>query len=147
MVSQRCQYAIRALFELAKCDGRGPVKISDVAEAQAIPVRFLELILAQLKQAGFVRSRRGKEGGYFLAVPPSLLTVGAVIRVVEGPLAPVTCLANRAGSTCRLRGTCVFLGMWERAGQAASAVYDGTTFQSLVEEEERRKDAQPTYAI
>jgi len=148
MVSQKCQYAVRALFELAKRHGHGPVKIAEIAEAQAIPMRFLEVILGQLRQAGFVESRRGKEGGYLLAVPPSLLTVGEVIRFVEGPLAPVSCLAGEVRSVCPLHGSCVFLGMWEKAGQAASAVYDGTTFQGLVDEEDRRRGTlAPSYSI
>ena len=88
-LSQKCQYAIRAVFQLAKEHGGGPIKIADVAEAQAIPPRFLELILGELKQGGFTESRRGKRGGYLLARPPAQITVGDIIRFVEGPLGPV----------------------------------------------------------
>jgi len=138
MVSQKCQYALRAVFELAKFYGHGPVKIADIAEAEAIPPRFLEVILGQLKQAGFVESRRGKEGGYLLARPPGLLTVGEVMRFVEGPLAPVNCVGGETKDLCPLHGNCVFLGMWERANRAVSSVYDGTTFQDLLDEDKRR---------
>lgn len=80
LISHRCQYALRAIFELAKRSNQGPVKIAQIAEVQAIPVRFLEVILSQLKQGRFVASRRGNRGGYILAYSPAELTVGAVIR-------------------------------------------------------------------
>lgn len=136
MVSQKCQYALRAIFELAKRNGRGPVKIADIAATQAIPTRFLEVILSQLKQAGFVESRRGTEGGYLLAVAPSRLSVGEVIRFIEGPLGPVDCGAS-AGQICQLKGDCVFLPMWQRVEAAVREVYDNTTFADLVDDEKR----------
>jgi Rrf2 family protein len=84
-ISQKTQYAVRAVFELAKRQGRGATKISEIAEAQAIPQRFLENILNHLKGGGFVESVRGKEGGYLLVRPAKELTVGQVLRFVEGP--------------------------------------------------------------
>jgi len=135
MVSQKCQYAIRATFELAKRNGRGPVKIGDIAEAQAIPVRFLEVILNQLRQGGFVQSRRGAEGGYYLVRQPEALKVGEIIQFVEGPLVPVACMTNEGASECSLHGNCVFIGMWKRVANAASAIYDQTSFQDLINQE------------
>jgi len=137
LVSQKCQYALRAIFELAKRTGQGPVKIAEIAEAQAIPVRFLEVILGQLKQGRFVVSQRGSEGGYQLARPPQELTVGEIMRFVEGPLAPVTCGLDPAKTKdkCPFYGNCVFLPMWEKARRAAADVYDSTTFQGLVTQE------------
>ena len=96
MVSQKCQYAIRATFELAKRHGQGPVKISEIAETQSIPVRFLEVILNQLRQGGFVQSRRGADGGYYLIRKADELMVGDIIQFIEGPLVPVACLAEKA---------------------------------------------------
>jgi Rrf2 family transcriptional regulator, cysteine metabolism repressor len=135
MVSQKCQYAIRATFELAKQNGNGPVKISNIAEAQAIPARFLEVILNQLRQAGFVQSRRGAEGGYYLAKQPDKITVGEIIQFVEGPIVPIACMTEPDGSKCSLHGNCVFMGMWRRVAKASSDVYDHTTFQDLIDEE------------
>ncbi|NLX22464.1 MAG: Rrf2 family transcriptional regulator [Phycisphaerae bacterium] len=135
MISQKCQYALRAVFELARQAGQGPVKIGRIAEAQAIPVRFLEAILNQLKQGGFVNSRRGQEGGYFLVHDAGKLTVGQVIRFFEGPIGPVGCTDGKNKPRCPLWGSCVFLGMWERVGQAIAEVYDGTTFTDLLEQE------------
>ncbi len=147
MISQKCQYALRAVFELARRYGKGPVKIADIAEVQAIPVRFLEVILGQLKQAGFLESRRGTEGGYLLAVRPSALSVGEVIRYVEGPLAPVDCKVA-GGKDCPLQGSCVFTALWARVESAVSDVYDHTSFQDMVDEERVMcSGAAPTYAI
>ena len=75
MVSQKCQYALRATFELARRQGEGPIRIADLASAQAIPGKFLELILCDLKQGQFVESRRGRRGGYLLARPAAELPV------------------------------------------------------------------------
>lgn len=148
MLSQKCQYALRAVFELARHYGKGPVKIGGIAAAQAIPPRFLEVILGQLKQGGFVDSRRGASGGYELRRSPGDLAVGEVIRFIEGPLGPVTCLTGQDQENCRLRGNCVFLGMWERAQEAIAKVYDSTTFGGLVEEDRRRqRDYVSSYAI
>jgi len=138
-ISQKCQYSLRAVFELARRWGEGPVRIADVAEAQAIPLRFLEVILSQLKQGGFVGSQRGVRGGYTLIPDPSNLTVGEVVRFVEGPLNPVSCLRDGSHGECPLHGECVFMDMWRRVGQAMAEVYDGMTFRDLVDEDARRR--------
>jgi len=147
-ISQKCQYAIRATFELAKRVGQGPVRIADIAEAQAIPARFLEVILNQLKQGGFVMSQRGSKGGYVLVRSPAELAVGDILRFIEGPLGPVVCAMGSSRTECPLYGGCVFLPMWERVRSAVSGVYDQTTFQNLVEMEARRaEEVVPSYAI
>ena len=146
-VPQKAQYALRAIFELAKRSGRSPVKIADVAEAQAIPPRFLEVILNQLKQAGFVESRRGSEGGYMLSRQPADLSVGDVMRFMQGDMSPVDCIAGRSRSRCPLYGSCVFLPMWQRAGKAISDVLDGTSFKDLLEKEKEPGQHAPSYAI
>ena len=147
-VPQKCQYGLRALFELARHEGAGLVKTAAIAKAQAIPVRFLEVILSQLRRGGFVDSRRGSRGGYYLVRSPKDLTVGDVIRFMEGPIGPVVCVAGGANSECALYGDCVFLPMWRKVGEAMSEVYDGTTFQDLVDQDrERVKRYVPSYEI
>ncbi len=147
-VSQKCQYALRALFELAKRSAHRPTTIGEVAQAQAIPPKFLELILGELRQGGCVESRRGAHGGYLLAVPPTALTVGEVIRLVDGPVGPVRCVAGRKQTDCPLYGECAFMGMWKRARDAVAEVYDGTTFQDLIDEElVSRSEYVPSYCI
>ncbi len=148
-VSQKCQYALRAIFELAKRSGQGPVKMAEIAEIQAIPPRFLEVILSQLKQAGFVDSQRGNEGGYFLTCELSDLSVGDIIRFVHGSIAPVNCiLDDKEDKKCPLYGDCVFLPMWKEAQQAVLDVYDSTTFEVLVERDLQREGQYvPGYVI
>ena len=145
-VSQKCQYALRAIFELARRNGRGPITIAHIAESQAIPARFLEQILSQLRQGGFVESRRGTSGGYLLSRVPADLSVGEVIRFIEGPLGPVQCTSGQ--TECPLNGGCVFLAMWEKAQEAVANVYDSTAFQDLVDQDMQMRGNEPlNYAI
>ena len=146
-ISQKCQYALRAVFELAKRDGTGPTTIAEIAEAQAIPPRFLELILGQLRQGGFVESRRGVRGGYLLAAPRQSLSVGEIIRFVDGPIAPVRCVAGSKDTDCPLHGNCAFMGMWGRARDAIAGVYDETTFQDLMDQEQASAGYVASYCI
>jgi len=148
LVSQKCQYALRAVFELARQNGHGPIPIARIAQTQAIPARFLEVILGELKQGGFVESRRGARGGYVLARPASELSVGEVMRFVQGPIGPVDCVEAPSQERCPLYGGCVFLAMWERARSAMAEVYDSTTFAELVDEDARTgREHVPRYSI
>jgi len=149
-VSQKGQYALRAVFELAcHYEAATPVvKISQIAQSQAIPVKFLEAILNELKHGGFVDSRRGSEGGYFLTVAPETLTVGQIIRFVEGPFEPVECRKGSGQAPCPLRGDCVFMPVWQAVEQALAKVYDGFTFRFLVNEESKKhRSKQVEYQI
>jgi Rrf2 family transcriptional regulator, cysteine metabolism repressor len=134
-VSQRCQYTLRALFELAKRQGAAPATSAEIAKAQAIPARFLELILQGLRAKGIIESRRGNQGGYVLTVAPESISVGDIIRTVDGSLAPVECATDRIGDHCRLKGSCVFMGLWQKAHRAIEQVYDGTSLQDLIDSE------------
>ncbi|NQU76742.1 MAG: Rrf2 family transcriptional regulator [Planctomycetes bacterium] len=135
-ISRKCQYALRAVFELAKRSVGNPTTVGEIAEAQAIPLKFLEFILGELRHGGFVESRRGIHGGYLLAVAPGALSVGDIIRFVDGPFTPVRCVAGDKGTDCPLHGNCAFMGMWRRAGDAVAEVYDSTTVQDLIDEEQ-----------
>jgi Rrf2 family cysteine metabolism transcriptional repressor len=148
-VSLKCQYTLRALFELAKRRGSGPVTVAEIAEAQAIPPRFLELILQGLKRSRQVESRRGTGGGYVLAVSPDAITVGSVIRSVDGSLSPTDCLVGKGEGQCRLKGRCAFEGLWTRAREAVERVYDATTLQDLIDDEQGAVAARgaPDYCI
>mgnify|MGYP006310018103 CR=1 FL=1 len=148
-VSQKCQYALRSLFELAKRHNSGPAKISDIARTQNIPSRFLEVILNELKQGGFTESRRGKEGGYFLARAPEDISVGEIVRFVQGPLFPVDEEALFPGKNPPpdTPGV-VFVPIWKRVENALSEIYDQTTFRDLLDEEERlRSTFVPDFTI
>jgi Rrf2 family cysteine metabolism transcriptional repressor len=134
-LSQKCQYAIRAILELAKHYGEGPIAISQIAVSQAIPQRFLENILNELRPTGLIESRRGIQGGYLLARDPATISVGEIIRLVEGPLDPVKCIGDRNGPCCPLKNDCSLFHLWTRAKEAVEAVYDNASFQELVDEE------------
>jgi Rrf2 family protein len=100
MISQKAKYALRALTALAKADDECPVQISDIATSQGIPKKFLEQILLELKRDGMVESRRGKQGGYLLLRPANDITFGEVLRLVDGPIAPLPCLSQTAYRRC-----------------------------------------------
>jgi Rrf2 family transcriptional regulator, cysteine metabolism repressor len=135
MITQKSQYALRALFELSKRADKGPTRIEDIAKAQGIPQRFLEVLLNELKHAGLVEARRGPRGGYLLVKDPKTVTVGEVLEAVQGAFTPVECLPDPTSADCLYRGDCVFLSLWEEVRCAVQSVYDGTTLQDLLDRE------------
>ena len=111
MLSKRAKYALKALLALTEHKGDEPVRIADLAARERIPPKFLELILLDLRNQGMVQSRKGKRGGYLLARDPSRIPVGQVVRLFDGPLAPVPCASQTGYVRCdwftplrRLRG-------------------------------------------
>ena len=100
MISQRARYAFKALIVLARAGGAG-MQIRDIAEKERIPRKFLEQILLQLKANGLVDSRRGRSGGYHLVADPQAISVSQVLRIVDGPIAPLTCISRTAYARCR----------------------------------------------
>jgi Rrf2 family cysteine metabolism transcriptional repressor len=123
-ISVKGEYALQAIFDLAAQRRGEPVKIADIARRQHIPQKFLELILAGLKQSGFVESRRGAEGGYLLARAPETLTVGEVLRSVEGP--------HASKRRQRKPAETPFSEMWRQVDRAVSEIIDTTTFADLL---------------
>ena len=123
-ISVKAEYALRAIFDLAAQPSGQPVKMAQIARRQKIPQKFLELILAGLKQGGFVESRRGAEGGYLLARPADSLTAGEVLRFVEG--------TPGAKSRGKRKAVTPFSQMWREVDEAVSEIVDRTTFAGLV---------------
>jgi Rrf2 family protein len=101
MLSQRTRYTIRALLHLADRYGEGPVRLSEIAEAQNIPSKFLTVMLSQMIRKGLVASRRGREGGYWLARPPADISYGEIVRLTRGSLALLPCASRLAYEQCR----------------------------------------------
>lgn len=122
-ISVKGDYALHAIFDLAQQKLGEPIKIADIAKRQKIPQKFLELILAGLKQGGFVESRRGAEGGYLLARAPEAITVGEVLRYVEGGKAAKPARKQNAADP--------FADTWQKVDQVVSNVVDQTTFAEL----------------
>ncbi|MCC8189715.1 MAG: Rrf2 family transcriptional regulator [Planctomycetes bacterium] len=147
-VSLKCQYALRALFALARNHGQGLLRIAEIASEQDIPPRYLENICNQLRQGGFVEGKRGKDGGFALARPPRDVRVGDIIRFIEGPMHPTNCSSDKPGDSCRFQGRCAFMRLWDEAEKALAGVYDNITLNDLVEEDRRiTADAGIDYCI
>jgi len=127
------QYALRAIFELAKHRGKGPTKISDIADAQSIPLRFLEVILNKLKGSGLIDAKRGFYGGYFLTRSPDQITVADVMSFLQGSPKAVQCAACVVKAKCPHGHRCAFSSMWNRVNRAISQVYTETTIQDLLD--------------
>jgi Rrf2 family protein len=122
------RYATRLLVYLAARQEEGPVKKQDMAEAEGITPDYVEQILIRLKAAGFVRSHRGKAGGFSLSVDPATLTVASVLEVMEGRMALVPCLV---GDDCPRHRTCSTRALWNRADQALNQVFKNATIGEL----------------
>jgi Rrf2 family protein len=99
-LSKKTKYALRAMYALTRGFGGGPILIAEMARSESIPKTFLEQILLKLKSSGLVESKKGKGGGYALARPPAEITLGQVIRLIEGPLAPLPCASETAYRKC-----------------------------------------------
>lgn len=135
MISQKAKYALRALLALAEAPEGEPVFIADIAETQAIPRKFLEQILLDLKHQGLVVSRRGKMGGYLLLRRAETITFGEVLRIIEGPLAPLPCLskmAYRRCDDCTDEKSCRIRRVFADVAEATRSVLDGTTIADAI---------------
>jgi Rrf2 family protein len=136
MISQKAKYALRALVALARAHGNDDTQlIAEIAEQQRIPRKFLEQILLELKHHGIVVSRRGKAGGYMLLRSPDMITFGEVMRIIDGPIAPLPCLsriAYRRCEDCREEKSCEVRRVFARVAAATREVLDGTTIADCI---------------
>ena len=144
MLSKKTKYGLQALLLLAREYGQGPLLISELAEREGIPKKFLEYILLQLKNAGVLQSQKGKGGGYALAKTPAEISVGQAVRVLEGPLAPVPCvsvLAYQKCQECRDERTCGIRLVMKDVRDAMARILDHTSLQDMLQrsEDEARK--------
>jgi len=135
-LSRKARYALRALYALAGDESRRPVLIADLAEKERIPRKFLEAILLELRNAGILQSKKGKGGGYALARAPEQVTLGQVIRVVDGPLAPIPCVSERAYVRCEecvSEDSCGTRMVMKEVRDAIAKILDGTTLADVRE--------------
>jgi Rrf2 family protein len=143
-ISAKGEYAIKAMVDLALHDGPELQPIQDIASRQSIPQRYLEQVLLQLKRAGFLYARRGSAGGYRLSRPPDQITVGALLRAVEGP-PPGLDTPRRGGASEDAAG---LKELWREIAEAVASVVDRTTLEDLRRRaEERRSATRPMYHI
>jgi Rrf2 family protein len=135
LLSQKCKYALQALLSLAREPSQGLLLVSDIAERENLPKKFLEAILLELNRNGLVRSRRGRGGGYALAKPADLITFGQVVRIIDGPLAPLSCVSvnyYRRCDDCRDEMTCDIRKVMRRVRDAIANELDGTSLQDAL---------------
>ena len=134
IISKKTKYCLRALYSLAASYGKGPTLIADLAEKEHIPKKFLEQILLSLKLHDVVDSKTGRGGGYQLAHPPEKITIGAIVRIMEGPLAPLACASETAYHPCEECGdvrTCGTRLLMHRVRDATAAILDHATLADI----------------
>lgn len=137
-ISTKGRYALRLMLDLALEENQ-IVKLKEVAERQEISVKYLEQIISVLQKAGYVKSMRGPGGGYSLSKRPEEYTVGMILRLIEGSLAPVSCLDEEV-NTCERSGKCVTLRLWQMLYDAINGVVDKVTLADMVEWEEEIRE-------
>lgn len=132
-VSSKAHYGLRMMTELARSYGHRPLSIAEVARTEHLPVAYLEQLAAQLRRGGLVESTRGVHGGYSLARGPEQISVLDVVRVVEGEVAPVECVAAEyVSGTCAREGDCASRGIWHRLKETIDAMLGQTTLTDLI---------------
>jgi Rrf2 family protein len=132
-ITYKGDYALKAVLDLALHYGKGVITIHDLAKRTDAPIKFLEQVLLDLKRGGFVESKRGKIGGYFLAKPPEKIKVGEVIRFIDGPIEPISCV-EKSYTGCNDLYKCVLRGVWQEVTRAIRNIIDNVTFGDLVDQ-------------
>lgn len=138
-ISTKGRYALRLMIDIAMHASERPVRVKDISERQEISIKYLEQIISILNKAGFVKSIRGPQGGYQLVKKPADYTVGMILRLTEGSLAPVACLEYEEND-CPRQDICATLELWRKLSEAISGVVDTVTLENLVEWQEAKKD-------
>ncbi len=130
-ISAKGEYALRAVLHLASSYGQGFVRIEDISKAQRIPMKFLEQILLVLKKAGYLKSKRGSGGGYFLTKKPEEIHLAEIIRTMEVSLAPVDCISENTCAPCAQESSCDFQWLWRDIKAKTVSILEKTTFQDV----------------
>ena len=139
-ITYKGDYALKALLDLALHYDQGVSTINDIAKRIDAPVKFLEQVLLDLKKGGFVESKRGNVGGYQLSKDPSAITIGQVVRYIDGPIEPIACV-GKGYSNCSDLRRCVFKNIWLKVAQTTSGIIDNVNFADLVTQINRKQDA------
>jgi len=136
-LSTKGKYGVRAVFEIARHYGNGPISIKEIAERQGISFSYLEQILHKLGKAGLIDSVRGPAGGYLLARQPSELTIGDIVRVLEGPIALSHCLEPGESADCYQADDCVARMVWAKVGAKIEEALDSISFDDLLQRNQK----------
>lgn len=132
-VSTRGEYGVRAMVALAHAYGQGSMSITEIAKVSSVPAAYLEQLIAPLRRAGLVESKRGAHGGYVLSREPSAIKIGDVYRVMEGPVAPMDCVSEDSDQqTCPLIDNCETRPIWLKVRDSIVEALDSTTLADLI---------------
>lgn len=132
MISTKGRYALRIMIDLAQHAGDGFISLKSIAERQDVSMKYLEMIVAILNKSGILESRRGKDGGYKLVKPASEYTVGEIMNLTEGHLAPVACLGH-ADNQCERAGSCLTLPMWQKLDTMIDEYLSSISIQNILD--------------
>lgn len=135
-LSTRGHYGLKAMFDLAQHYSTDPIPLKNVAERQNLSEHYLEQLIAMLRKAGLVKGVRGAQGGYILARDPALITVGDVIRALEGPIAPVYCVSEEDPGDCEEADYCIPRNVWARVRDGIAGVLDAISLADMCREAE-----------
>ena len=130
-ISFKGDYASKAVLDLALHYDHGKIQITDIANRQDIPLKYLSQILLILKGAGYVQSRRGPNGGYWLAKTPAEITLGEIVRLMDGPTSPIACVSKTGYIKCADEPFCPFVEIWVKVRDAVNEIVDHTTFEDI----------------
>lgn len=136
-LSTRGRYGLRAMIDMAQNQDKSPMATRTIAAREGLSERYLEQLMVPLKRAGLVKSVRGSQGGYILARDPRDITAGDVIRVLEGPIAPVDCVSEASPEACTRSDYCVTRTLWTKVRDSIAEVLDSYTLADLAEESRR----------
>jgi len=136
-ISTKGRYALRIMLDLAMNFDGTYTSLKDISSRQGVSDKYSEQIINHLSKAGFVKSTRGSKGGYMLANKPEEYTVGMILRILEGSLAPVACL-DKGGNSCERNTSCVTLDVWKELKDAIDNVVDNITLEDLVKKQKEK---------
>ena len=140
-ITYKGDYALKAILDLSGFYGTDRViPLIEISQRQDIPEKYLEQIMLMLKRAGFVESKRGIGGGFQLVKPPKEITLGDVVRVIEGPIEPISCVDHNQDSCCGEEAHCAFREVWQKVADSISSIVDQVTFEDLMKRSRELKD-------
>ena len=139
-ISYKTDYALKVILHLAENYPEKLEHIKDISKTQDIPKKFLEQVMLQLKKGGFIMSKKGPRGGYFLNKPPKEITMGHIIRFIDGSVSPISCIEKGKEESCDFSSFCVFRPVFQDVEHAISRIIDNKNFKDLLEEQKKIKE-------
>ena len=139
-ISYKTDYALKVILHLSDSFPDRLNHIKDISKAQDIPKKFLEQVLLLLKKGGFVMSKKGPKGGYFLKKAPDKITMGDVIKYIDGPVSPISCIDKDNEDSCDFSSFCVFKPVFKDVEKAISNIIDNKNFKELLKEQKKLKE-------